>query len=725
MKEFADMKHFPMLEVVAKVMSHRTQNSDLSFFNINAAYHLLKLPSMMYTRVDAQGYGNHSVNFYALALANSGFGKGFSNRIIEGQVINRFKKRFIESTAPFIAERNIRDLANIRAAHKNTDPDEEFDAAMREYKSKGVAVDAFDTGSPEGVKQQREGILMGKIGSLNFEVDEIASKFINLKDLTDLYLELFDGKVKAKLIKNTNDQVRSAVIDGETPTNMLLFGEPSLLFDGSTTEEAFEKAWRTGYGRRTWLGYSQGTTTRLKMTPAERVAMLKDKSSDAELQKLSVYLEKLADDCNYGITVTIPEEVLLLLAEYELYCLDKEAEFKSNEVIRRAEARGRFFKTFRAAAGFTWLDGQNIMSIAHLEAAIKLAEESAEAFDRMMNQPPVYARLAHHLAEDGKPLTHAELMQDLAFYPKVASKQVDLIKNTIAWGHKNNIVIKRSIIDDIEFIQGEALRVTDLNELYLSHSTDYAEGYIPETKVPFSKLGLITQNPTKHWAAHRFVDGHRHASKAIQGFNLIVLDIDGGCTINEAQTVLEDYVYHIYSSKSHKVVSDKNPQGEERFRIVIPMSHHLKADPETYSEFMKNIHEFLPFPADTQTGEIARKWESCESTVCIFKDTGKLFDILPFIPKTKKNDERITQYKKIENSSGIQRWFLAKILEDGCRNNHLQRFGYMLMSGGYDVPTAQLQVQALNAMLPEPLAELELHKTVFSSMLTHATKKAG
>lgn len=723
MKDFAEMQHHHLVQKIVDILSKRTQNTDRAFFEINTCYHLTKLAALMGTRVDAGGLGNSAVNFYAINLAPSGYGKGHSTKIIEKQITHRFKKKYLEFTVPSVAEKRLRTIADERSLRKNTDAEEEYDKTVSEYKSKGAMVYTFDDGTAPAVKQFREKILLGGIGSINFECDEIGTKLLGVKDIIDVYLELYDGSVKQKLIKNTNDNKRSEEIDGETPTNMLMFGEPTMLFDGSTNETLMHNLFTTGYARRCFFGFSAMDVVRKELTVDERMQMLKDTTSDTELTKIAVLLEKLADESNFGVTVKLPDSTLRLLVEYQMYCEKVEASFKTTDTIRRAEARGRYYKTLRLAAVFTWLDSLQEMTEEHLEAAIKVAEESAQSFYKMLTRPPVYARLAQYLAEETTAKTHAELMEELPYYPKASGKQIEIIKNSIAWGHKHNVIIKRTIRDDIEFIQGEALEETNIeNGIILSHSTDFAEGYRSETKVPFNKLEMITQNPTFNWCAHRFVDGHRKASRAIQGFNLIVLDIDEGTSISVAQEVLKDYTYHIYTSKSHGKKCEKNPQGEDRFRIVIPTSHILKMDEENYKEFMSNVHEFLPFVADTQTGEIARKWEGCQSDLSLFNE-GKLFDVLPFIPKTKKNQERQEAFKAIENTSGIVRWFLMKIKENGHRNNHLMQFGYMLIDGGITYEAAEYQVAQLNDMLDEPLTADELRLTVYKSMMTHLTRK--
>lgn len=60
----------------------------------------------------------------------------------------------------------------------------------------------------------------------------------------------------------------------------------------------------------------------------------------------------------------------------------------------------------------------------------------------------------------------------------------------IAWGYKNNVLIKRSITDGIEFYTGESLEETDTNKLIVSYSDQFGEGYELE-EAPLDKLDRL------------------------------------------------------------------------------------------------------------------------------------------------------------------------------------------------------------------------------------------
>jgi len=135
------------------------------------------------------------------------------------------------------------------------------------------------------------------------------------------FLELYDvGLVKQKLIKNTSDSVRNEEIVGRTPTNMMLFGTPAKLLNGSKTEEELYSMLETGYARRCFFGYSRASNKSTEMTPEEVYVQLTNQDSNTYLDELSDKLEALADIINVNKRLIVSKETSLLLIEYRLKC---------------------------------------------------------------------------------------------------------------------------------------------------------------------------------------------------------------------------------------------------------------------------------------------------------------------------------------------------------------------------------------------------------------------
>ena len=246
----------------------------------------------------------------------------------------------------------------------------------------------------------------------------------------------------------------------------------------------------------------------------------------------------------------------------------------------------------------------------------------------------------------------------------------------------------------------------------MSYSDHIAENYEP-VLAPFDQLYKLTQLSNHHWVNHHLLDNYRKEENAIPGFNMMVLDIDDGTSIATAQMLLQEYTYHIYTTKRHT-------DALNRFRVVLPISHELKLDATEFKEFMRNVFEWLPFKVDEQTAQRARKWLT--HTGQHFSNKGELVDALQFIPKTSKNDERKKQLTDLGNLSNLERWFIANT-GNGNRSNQLIKFAYLLVDAGMDIDNVRDKVVSLNSKLQDKLDEAEILSTIMVSATRHFMKK--
>jgi hypothetical protein len=83
------------------------------------------------------------------------------------------------------------------------------------------------------------------------------------------------------------------------------------------------------------------------------------------------------------------------------------------------------------------------------------------------------------------------------------------------------------------------------------------------------------------WAPGTFVDGRRSIA-SFEQTTLLVLDIDDGCTIEQAKLIFSEYAHIIAPSKSHQ--KDKvRPSGNispacDRFRLILPLNEPITND---------------------------------------------------------------------------------------------------------------------------------------------------
>jgi len=498
--------HFPQLEKLTNILLDRTQNTDDSFFKTIACYHLTKLASMMRVSLNTLDRGNIPINMYAINCGESGLGKGFSTNIIEEQVINIFIKNFLEYTYPHISEKSLQNLANTKATKNNSDPNEELELLTKEFRMLGKYPLTFDSGSSPAIKQVRHMLLMADIGSVNLEIDEISCNLLANTEALTVFLELFDqGKVKQKLTKNTNDNQRSEEILGKTPTNTLLFGSPVKLLDGGKVEQELRSMLSIGYARRCFFGYSELNVTKQELTPEQIFDKLTDNTTDTWLNDFSKYLGNLADPINYKREITVPKKLSILLIEYKQWCELRASKIPDFDETSKAELVHRYFKALKIAGAFAFIDNKFELEELHILAALKYAEESGEAFKKLLATESNYSKLAKYIASVGSELTQADLIEKLPFYKGSEAAKRDMMTLAIAYGYKNNILIKKSYVEGIEFIQGESLNETNLDKIKISYSTQLADGYKNE-EVKFTDLYKLTQASGYNWCSHHFRD---------------------------------------------------------------------------------------------------------------------------------------------------------------------------------------------------------------------------
>lgn len=701
-----EMEHHPVSEKLVAILCSKTQSDNPLFFRVLVGYYFSLVASMMRTTIVTHDRGDIPVNIYAINLSPSGTGKGFSTNIMENKVINLFRHRFLEETFPLLAEMNLPKLSIKRASRKNSDPDDELVKVTKEFEQLGPLVFNFDSGTSPAVKQLRHKLLMADAGSVNLQIDEIGSNLLGALDVLNTFLELYDiGTIKQKLIKNSNDNQRNEEIIGKTPTNMMLFGTPSKLLNGSKTEEELYSMLETGYARRCFFGYSRASTKKIYQTPEEVYAQLTQAGDDAYLEQVSDKLEALADIINVNKRLVMDKETSLLAIEYRLQCERFADSLPEHEEIRKAEISHRYFKALKLAGAYAFVDDSTELTKEHLYQAIKLAEESGEAFGRLLTRDRTYVKLAKYLASSKGEVTQADLVEDLPFYRGPTSQKTEMLTLATAWGYKNNVIIKKTFNDGIEFLRGETLKEVDLNSMIVSYSADIVKDYLNE-RVRFDQLHKLTQAPGMHWVAHHLNGGYRNEDNAIAGFSMAVMDVDGTAKLEVVKSLLKAYRFLVYTTKRHT-------NDEHRFRLIMPLNYELQLDAKDYKEFMSNLYEWLPFEVDTATNQRARKWMS-HNGLYEYND-GELLDALPFIPKTSKNEERKQLMNSQQSLDNLERWFINNT-GDGNRSNQLIRYAYILVDSGLDFGQVQGRVFDLNNKLADKLPDEEVLKTIMVSV---------
>lgn len=704
---FENYKHNPILEDLTQVLVKKTQINNPLFYRVLIAYYMGKVAGIMNPMIQTLDRGAIPINIYAINLAPSGFSKGYSTNIIESQVINQFKTKFMKETFPIIGEDSLSKMAVKRANSNGTDPDDEREEINKEFIRAGKLLFSFSEGTSPAVKQMRSKILMANCGAVNLEIDEIGSNLIANTEILNTFLELYDvGKVKQKLTKNTADNVRGEDLDGITPTNMMLFGTPDKLLDGGKVEEEFMSFLDTGYARRCLFAFiKDASNNMLEMTPKEILAQRMNKNNDSALKDVSDKLAKLAEPQHHGKTILVDIDVTEELITYELFCEQRLSDLPASDRIRRAEMKHRYFKSLKLAGAFAFIDESTHITMDHLHSAIKLVEESGEALKELLKRDKAHVKLAKYLAERDEDVTQAELIEDVpSFKGSIAAKN-DQIALATAWGYKNNIVIKKSFVDGIEFLSADSLKETNLDEMIISVSDDVAFNY-NNTTVKWDEIGQAMMIDNMHWCVHHLRNGHRKDENVITGFNQLVIDVDGDLPLEQAKTLLEDYKCLFYTTKRHT-------EEVNRYRIIFPMNYILNLDSKDYKEFMQNVYDWLPFEVDDSTSDRPRKWLTNDGEY--YYNDGELIDVLPFIPKTTKAEEQRKILLDSQSLDNLERWFVRSTGK-GNRSNQMIKYALMLVDTGSDLIEVQDKIFSLNERLQNPMKEEEINTTIIRTV---------
>ena len=710
--DFSNVEHNPCLEEITDLICRKTQNTDTGFFHVEVAYFLSKIAASMRAYIDSADRGQIPVNCYAICLGPSGYSKGYSVNIMEDTILSGFKREFCGRLFHLIADRNINARAEDIAIANQLEVEDVVQQLRDSYNKAGNYVFTFDSGTSPAVKQMRNKLLLSEIGAINFEQDELGSNLLNSTDVIAVFLELYDqGKVKTKLIKNTADNVRDLDIDGKTPANMLLFGTPVKLFDGDSTEDFFYSMLDTGYARRCLFGYGLNNNKKAyySQTAEEIYDALVEPKNKEITDKWNSYFTSLAQESMYNFRIELQKKEAIQLLEYRIECEKKADELSQYAEIQKAELNHRYFKALKLAGTYAFIERANVISRDHLMQAIKLVEESGENFLKILNREKSYMKLANYLASVNEELTHADLTEALPFYK--STQRNELLSLATAWGYKHHILIKKTFSDGVEFMKGEALEETNLNNLIISYSNDFANNYISDY-APFDQLATnLFKLDGMNWCNHHFKDGHRANIDALSTFNMVVLDVDGDISLNTAERLLKDYIYILYTTKRHT-------EEINRFRVVLPIKYTLSFDLEDYKAFMNNILSWMPFKSDDAANQPSKKWLTNPNAEIRINSTGSLLDPTKFIPNTFRNDSFLKDQKKINSFDNLERWF-AKQIETGNRNNLLLKYALCLVDNGLELETVEDKVLGFNKKLKDKLPEEEIQNTILVTARKH------
>lgn len=710
-------------------MLERTTNNFVSrsFYRLVVNFCNAQIATNMRVTFSGKMFDRIPVNMYGCGLMQSGAGKGNSMGFLEKKIYKDFRDAFLYVVMPQVTTKTLAELAAKEDILTNAGLDRCLEELNKEYVSYGPYQYNFDSGTGPAFKQMRNKTQMCGCGALTYVCDEIGSNLMANDEINKICLETYDtGTTKGKITKNTEGNKRQKERDIDIPTNILWYGTPSKLLNSGPEENYFFSILEEGMGRRMFFGEGNSTQdTDVDVDTLYASLTSNSNTNSMSVTQISNRFTALANPSLVGLNLDINEPEEKYLLEYRLYCAKRAKDFPSHETIKIAEMQHRYWKVVKLAGAYAFIDGFRNITKEHLLNAMCFAEESGKAFYRLLQREKPYEKLAKYLIEVKEAKTQADLQNELPFFNTTKEKRRDMLTLASEWAYQHDASIQSYVQNKIEFVYGAKLEKTDLDNIVLSISkTDITTGYVNAT-IKWSEICNIGRS-TSNWTVHHLkrnpkyptVDtGYRADEYVIPGFNLVVLDLDGGVSLESVKDVLKDYTYYLHTTKRHSKASP-------RMRVVMPLQYKLYLNTQDFKDFMCNLYESFPFEGiDEGTTDRARKW-SCYNVYqpnefnelgVEFYNSGLVLDPRPFIPNTTQNEQRKDINKTYGNVSSIDRWFLQRTKE-GNRNNNLFRYGMMLKDKNFDYPDIERKIIELNNRLSNPLDFTELEHSVLTSI---------
>ena len=721
--DYNNLKYDSLNERIAEIIADELNvTHDISFFRFHTAHYFSLMAAMMRVQLRWPGGRTDALGNYTLNLAPSGYGKGVSQSILEEEVVNTFREKFLKQSFPTQAGLQLERLAHAKAQREQIDYDLALSGVKEDYKSQGKLMFSFEKPTEAALKQGRTLLQMTQMGSLNLITDEIASNLFKSRDAVDNFLTLYDGRLQNNYNKHTKEQMRADEYFGKIGATMLLFGVGETLLTDDALRETLLTMLRTGYARRMFFCYvKEAETSGVFLTPEEELEKMKQRTGSTYLAKVSKQLGLLADNANFPLVLDIEEEAALTLLEFnndsrkQGQQLIKNNPFPSLELrLRNIELVNRKQKVTRLAATYAFVNGAPEVQKSHVLAAIKMELDSYKAFETMVHMDDPHVQIAKYLAAIEREVTQPHLIEHIPNFRKAkVSDRESMLTQATAWGYTNSILVKRRVSDNVEFIKADTLKKTDLNNCLFSYSQDIVQDWTTQT-IPFDRLFTMAQAPNFHWINHELEggymgQGYRHDDNIVPGFNLVVIDVDSGVSIQTAQRLLQGYKALYYLTKSH------TPQAH-RFRIILPTNYVLELGTDEFAEFMQNLFEWLPFKCDDDTGHRCKKWISgVPGKNSYMYCDGQPINVLPFVPLTSRQEEHQQRNIQMKDLDRLQRWFALNTF-DGVRNNNLLRYALVLIDVGFGAKEIEEKLFELNDAIKNPVSEKEISATIMSTV---------
>lgn len=212
----------------------------------------------------------------------------------------------------------------------------------------------------------------------------------------------------------------------------------------------------------------------------------------------------------------------------------------------------------------------------------------------------------------------------------------------------------------------------------------------------FDGLDHLARLVTEYdWSHSIFRENYRNASNFTQA-NLIALDIDEGCSIDEAQNLFKDLKHIIVTSRNHQKPKDNKPACD-RFRVILPLETPI-VDASIYLATWNDLFKKYPF-IDRSCKDTSRFWYKGNEIISINHRGAYIF------PKIPSSSTIAVSYPLINKKVIIARSTLNMIEgtppQPGTRNTSLFKAALDCRQQGYSYEDTLRMLSGKSTLSPE------------------------
>jgi len=212
------------------------------------------------------------------------------------------------------------------------------------------------------------------------------------------------------------------------------------------------------------------------------------------------------------------------------------------------------------------------------------------------------------------------------------------------------------------------------------------------------------------WSHSTFTDNYRNINNAIST-ELMVLDIDDGCTLNKAQELFKDYKHIIATSRSHRKL--KNGVICDRYRILLWLTTPINNDNDFKATLWQLCDKYTFL--DRQCSDISRLWFKSTEVISINKEGDTIDPILYTPPQASQNALQSTNEGTGIGSLAITTWkFLAEGTLEGKWNTTLYKAAKDCQQNGYTQKWLEEKVISMAPLDSLTFADINTIKSAYA-----------